>query len=171
MKEIDLEAAQPVKLTADEVTPAGTVEFFEKPILDPEKLAELQEPHEKTLLAEDFHVLTYKDLCPEQAEQFYVADRQEKKWKEIRKALRDETETLAKERRGNLPYGDYILEIEKSPGKTTIDWEEVAKQHMTEADYKSLLKDKELVKAGKMTHKWITKGEDGVKIGVDKIQK
>lgn len=160
-EEIDFDAAKPLTKAQEVVK-----HFSADPPAEIKKAVDAEiDP-----LVEDFGNLSYTELCPQLMAQYSKAKAELDRWTEIQKALRAEILRLAHEKRGSYPVGDYVLSIDEKRGQTTIDWEAVAQEWMHEKDYKGILADKELVKQGKLDHKFIKQGKPSQTVTVKKLE-
>jgi hypothetical protein len=74
----------------------------------------------------DFAALS-EAMCAEIAEAQENADM----WAERLKGLKDQAKRLAGKERGALRYGDYILEVKESKGRSSTDWKAYVTATMT----------------------------------------
>lgn len=107
---------------------AKIVQHFTQPTFAEKALAELDEE----IKAEAPETpLDFSSLCPELCAEILEAQERSEMWSDRLKMLKDQAKRLAGLERGALRFGDYILEVKESKGRTTTDWKAYVTATMT----------------------------------------
>lgn len=103
------------------------VQHFQKPFAE-QVLADIEEEAKADAPPNplDFAALS-EALCAEIHEAQENADM----WAERLKSLKDQAKRLAGKERGALAYGEYVLEVKESKGRSTTDWKAYVTAQMT----------------------------------------
>lgn len=114
--------------------------------------------------------LSYTELSEELLSDYLEADRQLKRWQEIRETLRGEIVRLAGQERGNIQRGRYLLRIQDRGASITFDWRQYIEDEIGKESLIEIENNLALARGGKQTWKYGKVGKTAIVVEVSEVK-
>lgn len=122
------------------------------------------------LVEDPFGKLSYTELSEKLLAEYAEAEREFKRWQEIREALRGEILRLVGQERGTLQRGRYVVKVQDRAPSVSFDWKQYIVDEVGEEALREVEQNLALVKEGKQDWTYAKLGKGSVVVDIAEVK-